>query len=112
MTTLLSLLLLLPRCYGVLRSGNVSVTVAGQPSQQPVLYDFLSLISPPVITGVQPLTGPLSGGSRVTIIGTNFNGVAVIKMLELDVSGHETGRSAVCEWQGVPGGMCNDTVVM
>lgn len=55
--------------------------IAGAPgvinwqSQQVVLPQSLA----PVITSISPTTGPLAGGTAVSIFGTNFNGVTDVK---------------------------------
>ena len=45
---------------------NVSITATGTPPP------------PPTVTAVSPTTGPSSGGTSVTVTGTNFTGAAAI----------------------------------
>ncbi|MHB8264063.1 MAG: IPT/TIG domain-containing protein, partial [Acidimicrobiales bacterium] len=55
-------------------SGTVSVTVttAGGTSNG-VSYTYIPAGSPPTITSISPTSGPTSGGTKVTITGTNFD---------------------------------------
>ncbi len=61
-------------------SGTVDVTVTtagGTSATSPA--DQFTYISAPTVTGVSPTTGPSSGGTSVTITGTNFTPSATVK---------------------------------
>ena len=90
------------------------MTVAGQssdPSVHASSYVYNDLVKPPVIAAVSPVTGPVSGGTVVELVGSGFAGSAVIELAALDGALALTGVRSTCEWRGVPGMSCNDTVV-
>ncbi len=61
-------------------SGTVDVTVttaAGTSTISPA--DQFTYLFPPTVTGVSPNTGPFSGGTSVTISGTNFTPSTTVK---------------------------------
>ena len=95
-------------------AGAVVVTVAGQVTVFSQNYSFVDLILPPVVTAVSPLSGPLSGGTAVTVIGVGFNSVAVVTFEELLTNGTATGVRYVCTWSpnDLPGTLCNATAVV
>ncbi|MGB8328233.1 MAG: IPT/TIG domain-containing protein [Steroidobacteraceae bacterium] len=53
-------------------SGPVSVTVANPDGRSGTLSASFTYVPPPQIVGVLPNSGPLAGGSRVTLSGANF----------------------------------------
>jgi hypothetical protein len=60
-------------------SGTVDVTVltlGGQSATSSA--DEFTYLAPPVYTGIDPSTGPLSGGTAVTITGENFSSPATV----------------------------------
>jgi hypothetical protein len=61
---------------------------------------------------VVPLVGPIAGGTRVTITGESFGDSAVVAFVERNASGALTGNRSECVWRGVPGMVCNQTVIM
>jgi hypothetical protein len=56
-------------------SGNLLFT-DGLPTSANL--DQLSVVSGPIVTSVSPNTGPLGGGTSVTITGTNFTGATAV----------------------------------
>src|SRR5208337_2530014 len=53
--------------------GTVDVTVLTSAGPSPTgVADQYTYVSPPTITGIAPASGPSSGGTAVTITGTNF----------------------------------------
>ena len=88
------------------------MTVSGVPSVTS-LYDLSALIQPPTVRSVTPLRGLTTGGTPVTVQGTLFGGDATVLFLERSATGAFTGNSSECAWRsgGMPGAMCNDTVV-
>jgi len=52
---------------------NVIITTGGGPSNT---FTGFTYITPAVITSISPVLGPKSGGTSVTITGTNFNGAS------------------------------------
>jgi len=41
--------------------------------------DHFTYVSPPTVTSISPINGPPSGGTSITITGTNFTGVSAVK---------------------------------
>ena len=59
-------------------SGTISVTTSGGTATSASSFTVTSPLPPPTITSVAPDRGPFSGGTSVTINGTNFvNGASV-----------------------------------
>ena len=60
---------------------DVIVTAAGGPSavNQPADQFTYSVPPAPTVTGVSPNTGPTTGGTTVTITGTNFSAGSTVK---------------------------------
>ena len=89
------------------------MTVAGQ-SSVGTPYDFVGLVQPPLIGSVNPMTGPLAGGTLVTLQGSRFNFNATVLFQELDSTFRATGASAECEWRGreTDGAICTDSDVL
>ncbi len=87
------------------------MTIAGRSLAHAIPYEFQALIQPPAITLVSPLTGPVLGGTLVTLHGTLFAFNATVLFVERDGSGDLTGRRSECAWRTVPGLTCNETVV-
>jgi len=56
-------------------AANVTVTVAGQSGS---LASGFTYVAPPTVTSVSPSSGSTSGGTSVTIIGTNFASGATV----------------------------------
>jgi hypothetical protein len=56
---------------------DVTVTTAGGTSA-PVTADAFSFIGVPTVTGISPDSGPISGGTEVTITGTNLATATVV----------------------------------
>ncbi|MGE0571685.1 MAG: beta strand repeat-containing protein [Dehalococcoidia bacterium] len=44
-----------------------------------VFYQYLGIVPPPAVTGVTPDAGPTSGGTVVTISGSNFSGATAVR---------------------------------
>ena len=57
---------------------NVTVTTVGGTSATSSSDDFTYTVSPPTVTALSPTFGPTSGGTSVTITGTNFIGVEAV----------------------------------
>jgi Bacterial Ig-like domain (group 3)/IPT/TIG domain len=61
---------------------DVTVTTAGGTSATSMADQFTYVPAPapgPTVTNINPNTGPSSGGSSVTITGTNFSGVTAVR---------------------------------
>jgi len=48
----------------------------------------VNAVSPPTVTGISPAGGPVSGGTAVTITGSNFSGATAVKFGTLDAAGY------------------------
>jgi hypothetical protein len=59
---------------------DVTVTTVGGTSATGAAdqYTFATPPSPPTVTGLSPTSGPTTGGTSVTITGTNFTGVSAV----------------------------------
>ena len=58
---------------------QVTVTTPGGTSTQYVTYRFLGQPTPdPVLTSLSPASGPGTGGTTVTIVGTNLSGATAV----------------------------------
>jgi hypothetical protein len=63
-------------------------------------YDFLALARPAVIDRVEPLTGPLSGGTLVVVTGSGFTGSADLYFVGYGADGSTTAGAPVdCLWR-------------
>ncbi len=60
-------------------SGTVDVTVTTPGGASAIsTADQLSYIPPPTVTGINPASGPTTGGTTVTITGSNFTGATSV----------------------------------
>ena len=86
-------------------AGTVSITVASQTTVTDNLaYNFLVLVRPAVIDKVTPLTGPLVGGTVVTITGSGFSSLADVSFVGYDSgSGEVVGPPVDCVWRNSGG---------
>ena len=60
--------------------GQVDITVttpSGTSATSSV--DRFTFVTPPAVSGISPATGPMKGGTVVTITGTNFTGASAVK---------------------------------
>ncbi|MFF4278918.1 IPT/TIG domain-containing protein [Streptomyces kronopolitis] len=62
---------------GTAGNATVQVTTAGGTTTVPGGFTYTSVILPPTATGIFPATGPTTGGTPFTIIGTNLTGASV-----------------------------------
>jgi hypothetical protein len=58
-------------------SGNVAVTTAGGTG---TLNNGYTYVAPPTVTGITPNQGPTTGGTSVTITGTNFTASSTVQI--------------------------------
>ncbi|MDR3517445.1 MAG: IPT/TIG domain-containing protein [Azospirillaceae bacterium] len=58
---------------------DVTVTTAAGTSATSAADQFTYIASAPTVTGVSPATGPVAGGTAVTISGANFTGATAVK---------------------------------
>ena len=89
--------------------GVVLVSAAGMQTDAGP-FSYLTLVSPPTIVWVAPLTGPTSGGTLVTLQGTQLACDAVIEFAEWTAGGVLTGVRSVCS-TAPPHLVCNATLV-
>jgi hypothetical protein len=91
-------------------TGAVDVNVAGKHLLYGYRYDYVDLIRPPVIKSVVPLTGPVAGGTNVTITGLQFGFNATV--LFIARGGVSSAVAAgECLWRNVPGMSCDDSTI-
>jgi len=67
-------------------AGTVDIKVTTGPTSATGPSDTFTYAAVPTVTGVSPTTGPMSGGTTVTITGTNFSG-GNIAVSEVDFGG-------------------------
>lgn len=96
-------------CVTEVCSGVVLVSAAGMQTDAGP-FSYLTLVSPPTIVWVAPLTGPTSGGTLVTLQGTQLACDAVIEFAEWTAGGVLTGVRSVCS-TAPPHLVCNATLV-
>jgi chitinase len=59
--------------FGVnLTNATANATIADGQAMGTIVNDDQAVTLPPVVTGVSPKSGPISGGTRITITGTGF----------------------------------------
>ena len=56
-------------------------------------FTFTTVINAPTVTGVTPNTGPLAGGSEVTIVGTNFTGASAVSFGGTSATGYSVNSA-------------------
>jgi large repetitive protein len=61
---------------------NLTVTTAGGTSMQHAADDFTYFVPVPTVTGVSPASGPIGGGTPITITGTGFIAGASVDILQ------------------------------
>jgi chitodextrinase len=61
-------------------AGTVSVVVTNDDGLIGTLPNGFTFTAPPTVTGVSPNVGPISGGTPITITGTNFQSGATVKL--------------------------------
>ena len=59
-------------------AGAVTATVSNPGGQSGALAGAFTYVAPPTVTSVSPSSGPVAGGTRVTVIGTNFASGATV----------------------------------
>ena len=61
-------------------SGKVGIVVTNPDSQSGTLADVFAYIPPPTVTAISPNSGPMPGGTEITITGENFQDGATVKI--------------------------------
>lgn len=89
-------------CAVTLFAGGIVVTVATQASLTPHPFDYHVTAASHVVASVSPLSGPVTGGTGVTILGSKLSSNATILFVERDGSGSVTGFREECTWRGLP----------
>lgn len=88
----------------------MDVAVAGKGALHGYRYDYVDLIRPPAITSVVPLSGPVAGGTNVTIAGLQFGFNATVMFIARGgVS--SVAAAGECVWRDVPGMSCDDSTI-
>lgn len=90
-------------CCVFAHTGGIAVTVVDQPSAVLYTYKFYATAGSHNVTSVAPLSGPVAGGTNVTILGTKLSSHAVVTFVERDGSDTVTGLKAECVWRGLEG---------
>ena len=65
---------------------RVTTTAGTSPINQPADVFTYTAAAAPSVTGVDPNSGPVAGGTSVTIIGTNFTGASVVDFGSIPVA--------------------------
>jgi hypothetical protein len=87
------------------------VTVANQASLTPYPYDYHTTAVSHVVATVSPLSGPVAGGTDVTIQGSKLSVNATVTFVERDWSGSMTGARRQCVWRGLPAMGSTDALI-
>jgi len=67
--------------------GTVDMTVTTPAGTSATSFaDRFSYVPPPTVTKLKPNTGPVTGGTTVTVTGTNFTGATAVKFGSTDAS--------------------------
>ncbi len=70
-------------------TGVVDVTVVTPEGTSPISsayqFSYVTMTGPPTVTGVAPATGPTTGGTTVTITGTNLAGASAVNFGSIQV---------------------------
>ena len=66
------------------------------------------------MTAFSPQSGPIAGGTLVTVFGTGFGSIAIVVFEEIAADGSTTGVQRECVWSPaeLPGTSCNDSAVV
>lgn len=75
-------------------SGAVNVTVETPGGSGTLSNAFTYAVPVPVISGVNPASGPTAGGTSVTISGSNFTGATAVKFGATDASSFSVNSAA------------------
>ncbi|MFI5977768.1 IPT/TIG domain-containing protein [Streptomyces sp. NPDC051452] len=67
-------------------TGSVPVTVTSPSGTSNTTVTFTYTSSPPTVTGVSPSSGATSGGTVVTVTGTNFSGAGQVRFGSVNAS--------------------------
>ena len=101
-------------CATSMCRGPLVVTVDGLTSPRDASayeYVYNTLAQAPTIGSVVPLTGPLSGGTAVTLVGAAFKGAGDVYFQALGDDGELISTRAACVWRGITGMGCTDTSI-
>jgi hypothetical protein len=74
---------------------GIQVTTAGGTSLETSADRFIYL-GPPTVTGISPSSGPVAGGTTVTITGTNFNTTPGETTVQFGANQAQLARCATC----------------
>lgn len=99
------------RAFVLFLAGGVVVTVASQSMSTPYPYDYHTTVTSHTVATVTPLSGPVAGGTVVTVLGTKFAGNATVTFVERDSAGSLTGLRSECVWRSLPGVGSSDAMV-
>jgi len=66
--------------------GTVDVAVTNPASQSYTMSDGFTYIPPPTVTSISPTSGPVTGGTAITITGENFQNGATVKIADSDAT--------------------------
>jgi hypothetical protein len=84
--------------FGPSFAGALNVNVAGQSTLDSYPYEYHTVTSHTVVS-VVPLSGPVAGGTAITILGSKLTTNATVIFVEQDFSGSATGMKAECTWR-------------
>ncbi|GAA1013812.1 IPT/TIG domain-containing protein [Streptomyces thermogriseus] len=85
--------------------GSVPVTVvtpAGT-SNATVTFTYTPVVSPPTVTSVSPASGPVTGGTVVTVTGTDFTGATAVRFGTVDATSFTVDSSTQITAVAPPG---------
>ena len=97
--------------FGPSFAGALSVNVAGQSMLAPYPYDYHTTVTSHAVVSVVPLSGPVAGGTSLTILGSKLTTNATVTFVERDTSGSATGMKAECTWRLLFGMGSSDVMI-
>jgi hypothetical protein len=81
---------------------DITVTTAGGTSVTSSADQFI-YVAPPTVSGVAPLNGPASGGTTVTVTGTNLTGATAVRFGGINASAYSVDSATRITATSPPG---------
>ena len=75
-------------------------------------FSYVAATGPPAVTGVAPATGPTTGGTTVTITGTNLDGASAVNFGSTQVTSFLSDTASQITLSSPPGSGTVDVTVM
>jgi hypothetical protein len=89
----------------------MDVNAAGVHTRSFYHYDYVHLIERPEVKSVSPVTGPVAGGTVVTIAGQRFGFNATVMFVSWAAGSATPAGLGECRWQDSPDTFCEDSTI-